>query len=234
MRAKLWGVLVAVAAGAGVANAADLAVPVYKAPVYKAPVVVSDWSGFYIGVHGGYGWGDPSYVAPPPAPNNEEELVAAVAAPPAPHAVSVKQNGGIFGGHIGYNWQFGCFVAGVEGDIDGADITGTDPAGPITFKTNELASIRGRLGYTVTPDLLAYGTGGAGWTSTDINAAGVTDTLSKWGWVAGGGLEYKFFGHWIARAEYLHYGIDASATVNGFTVNEKSIDVVRGGLSYKF
>jgi outer membrane immunogenic protein len=223
MITKQWsvGALAAIVAGIGAANAADLAVPVYKAPVYKAPPV-SDWSGFYIGINGGYGWDDSAYLPPPPAPSIQ------------PTDPPLKQKGGVYGGQVGYNWQFGSFVLGVEGDFDGADIKAADPAGPITLKANELASIRSRIGYTVTPDLLAYGTGGAGWASTDVNAAGVTNTLSKWGWVAGGGLEYKFYDHWIARAEYLHYGIEASAVVNGFAVNVNSIDVIRGGLSYKF
>ena len=57
-----FGLLASILAGAGVAGAADLAV---KAPVYKAPpLIVSDWAGFYLGVHGGYGWGDTKFDSP--------------------------------------------------------------------------------------------------------------------------------------------------------------------------
>jgi opacity protein-like surface antigen len=219
MRTKLWsgiGLLASVVATVGAANAADLSTPpAYKAPVYKAPVILSDWAGFYLGVHGGYGWGESSYLNPT--------------------AISVKQSGGLGGGHVGYNWQFGSVVVGVEGDFDGAAIKGTDTLNSVTFNTKELASVRGRLGYAVAPDWLVYGTGGAGWASTDISSAGISDNINQWGWVAGGGVEYKFYGHWIARAEYLHYGFDATTTTPDFgPVTEKSIDVVRGGLSYKF
>jgi outer membrane immunogenic protein len=184
---------------------------------------VGSWSGFYIGANGGYGWGDTSYT---------------VILDP-----TVKLKGSLVGGQTGYNWQFGSWVVGAEGDIDGADLTGSvfdsNAGAPISLKTRELASLRARLGYLVTPDLLAYGTGGAGWTSTNINANGGTGNISKWGGVAGGGIEYKFYGHWIARAEYLHYFVDGSTTLvdifnQPWTVNVNSIDVFRGGLSYKF
>jgi opacity protein-like surface antigen len=184
---------------------------------------VGSWSGFYIGANGGYGWGDTSYTV--------------ISEP------TVKLKGGLLGGQIGYNLQFGSWVVGAEGDIDGADLTGwvfdSNAGGPISLKTKELASLRARLGYLVTSDLLAYGTGGAGWTSTDINANGGTGNISKWGGVAGGGIEYKFYGHWIARAEYLHYFVNGSTTLvdifnQPWAVNVNSIDVVRAGLSYKF
>jgi outer membrane immunogenic protein len=217
MRISLWGSVAIVIAGVGVAAAADLSpAPVYKAPVYKAPILC-DWCGFYVGVNGGYGWSEGSYL-------------------PIVYEVDpvVKQKGGLGGGQVGYNWQFGQVVVGVEGDFDGADIKGTD--GIATFKTKELASIRGRLGYAVLPDLLAYGTGGAGWRNTEISDAFSSATLQQWGWAAGAGLEYKFYGHWIARAEYLHYDFDAPTVTLSTVVGTfgHSVDVVRGGLSYKF
>jgi hypothetical protein len=191
-------------------------------PAAYPSVQSASWSGFYIGANGGYGRGDTSYVV-------------------IPDPTTVKLKGGLVGGQIGYNWQFGSWVVGAEGDIDGADLTGFDSnaQGPISLKTKELVSLRAQFGYLVTSDLLAYGTGGAGWTSTDINANGGIGNISKWGGVAGGGIEYKFYGHWIARAEYLHYFVNGSTTlvdINNapWTVNVNSIDVVRGGLSYKF
>jgi outer membrane immunogenic protein len=213
--------LISIAAGVGAASAADMAV---KAPVYKAPpVIISDWAGFYIGVAGGYGWGSTSFD-PSFAPFD-----------------NAKPKGGIFGGYAGYNWQFGAWVAGVEADISGADIKTTS----IDFnqKTDELGSVRGRLGYTVTPNLLAYGTAGFGWghSTLDASPAGVAGNpdATQTGWVAGAGLEYKFYGNWIARAEYLHYDF-GSQTFGGFnavpsaaTMSE-TVDLVRGGVSYKF
>jgi outer membrane immunogenic protein len=224
MRTKLWsgiGVLASIVASVGVAGAADLAV---KAPVYtKAPVMpvyLSDWSGFYIGVNGGGGWGDVTI-------GNFFDNGA---------SQKVKPSGGLGGGHVGYNWQFGSIVAGVEGDFDGAAIKGTDNTGHGTVKTDELASARARLGYTVLPTLLAYGTAGAGWGHTTLtsNANGVSAGIDQFGWVAGAGLEYKFYGNWIARAEYLHYGFDSKNPAGFQNPTTENVDVVRGGVSYKF
>jgi outer membrane immunogenic protein len=96
----------------------------------------------------------------------------------------------------------------------------------------------------VVPNLLAYGTGGFGWAHSKIDSGpfvGAEASVSQPGWVAGGGLEYRIFGPLLARAEYLHYGLGsqsispntAFAFPSGDTLKE-SIDVVRGGLSYKF
>lgn len=232
MNTKFWsgiGVLASVAASVGAAGAADLAV---KAPVYKAPpppVILSDWAGFYIGAHGGGGWSDTKLT---PAAVN----VGGVAMPNVGGLTfPAKPSGGLGGGHVGYNWQWGQVVAGLEGDFDGADIKGTETTGTVAVKTDELASIRGRLGYSFLPNLLGYGTGGVGWAHTKLNFvnAGVNESLWQTGWVAGAGLEYKFYGNWIARAEYLHYGFDSGSTTS-FTKVKDQLDVVRGGVSYKF
>jgi outer membrane immunogenic protein len=195
-------VLASLAAGAGAAAAADLAV---KAPVYKAaPIIVSDWSGFYVGINGGGGWADNSI--------NGFSLNNA--------------SGGTFGGQLGYNWQFGQFVVGLEADIDGADISKTVRGD--TAKTDELGSIRGRAGYTFLPSLLAYGTAGFAYGNTKLDGSDVGQN----GWVAGAGLEYKVWGPLIARAEYLHYGIQGDFAPGAALKTD--VDVVRGGLSYKF
>jgi outer membrane immunogenic protein len=219
MRNKFWksiSALAAVVAGVGAASAADMAV---KAPVYKAPpVIISDWAGFYIGVAGGYGWANTSFD-------------------PINSPLNASPKGGVFGGYAGYNWQFGSWVTGVEVDFSGADIKTTQVF--IGEKTDDLGSVRGRLGYTVTPDLLAYGTAGWGWGRSTIDTGIAFGAVShdQTGWVAGGGLEYKFWGHWIARAEYLHY--DFGKETFNFPVvfppiMSETINIVRGGLSYKF
>ena len=216
MRTKLLGSisLLAIIAGAGAATAADMARPVYKAP--PAPVIVTDWSGFYIGLNGGGGW----------ANNSFDRFTGD----------NGTGKGGVFGGHAGYNWQFGSVVAGVEGDFDGASLSYTDPEA-FKHKTDELASARGRFGYLMLPNLLAYGTGGFGWAHSkivDTTGQFGTDSINQPGWVAGAGLEYKMFGPLIARGEYLHYGLGTQTAPNFNDTLRESIDVVRGGLSYKF
>jgi opacity protein-like surface antigen len=231
MKAKLWcsvSVLASLAASVGAAGAADLAV---KAPVYKAaPVYLSDWAGFYLGVHGGYGWTDSSFPL---------DVTCDCEGPGKLISESIKQKGGVFGGHAGYNWQYGAIVTGLEVDFDGADIKGTSTnlIPSVTLKTSELASARARLGYTVLPNLLAYGTAGAGWGHTNISVPGWVDQgINQFGWTAGAGLEYKFWGNFIARAEYLHYDFDKTTATVGpqITPITETVDVVRGGVSYKF
>src|SRR6202158_2011747 len=95
--------LLALAGLTGSACAADMGRPVYKAPpqVYIAPVY--NWTGFYIGANGGYGWGSTNWSA---------------------LGSNFDVKGGLFGGQVGYNWQFGQFVYGLEADVDWTDIHG--------------------------------------------------------------------------------------------------------------
>jgi outer membrane immunogenic protein len=227
MMYKSWkcaGLAAAVVAGAGAAGAADMPL---KMPVYKAPVILSDWAGFYIGVNGGYGWNS-SVISR--VNDNNQNL----------GTFPVSPKGGLVGGQVGYNWQFGSVVGGVELDFDSADIAGTgaDTSGlrapSVTPKTNELGSARGRFGYAAWPNVLVYGTGGAGFGHTTVATVGApTVATAQFGWVAGAGIEYKFWGNFIARAEYLHYDFDEASTTHGYNWIER-VDTVRGGLSYKF
>jgi opacity protein-like surface antigen len=226
MSRKIWGgigLLASVLAGTGAAGAADLAV---KAPVYKAPpVIVSDWAGFYLGINGGYGWGSTKFDSPFDFAN-------------------ASPKGGVFGGHAGYNWQYGSVVTGLEVDFDGADIkdSGNVATFPVevcpprqdcmrtnltlsrSVKFDELATARARLGYAVLPNLLAYGTAGLAWGHSEITGAASipgfsvssSADASNFGWAAGGGLEYKLWEHVMVRGEYLHY--DFAKTTYSFPV----------------
>src|SRR5262245_11950755 len=88
------GLLASVAAGGGSTIAADLSL---KAPL-PAPAAMSDWAGFYVGIHGGGGFGHTSFE---PAFTSTSPLLLAVAPPNA------NPKGGVFGGQVGYNWQWG-------------------------------------------------------------------------------------------------------------------------------
>jgi opacity protein-like surface antigen len=243
------GLAVSVMAGVGVAGATDLPV---KAPVYKAPVYVSDWSGFYIGVNGGYGWGDTSFdnKSTITGPSYFEEVCRRyrVITDSLSTSLNGDPKGGLYGGHAGYNWQYGSIVTGLELDFDGADISESGrlgTSGQTTFdrsiKFDELATARARLGYLVLPNLLAYGTAGGGWGHSELTVSSTSPggTLSNsydvnnFGWVAGAGLEYKLWEHVLVRAEYLHYDFGKVTYTDGVNASS-TIDVVRGGLSYKF
>jgi opacity protein-like surface antigen len=241
---KVLGLVGATLLFAGSALAADLGKPVYKAPP-PAALLPSGWAGFYIGIHGGYGWGHESI----------QEDISPLSNP--------SPKGGVFGGQIGYNWQFGTFVAGLEVDSSWADLKDSQSVTAaavilgvpvsetlsLSSKVDYLGSARVRAGFLATPDWLIYGTGGLGWArdsmtiSDTVTVGGVTVSASESaskthiGWAAGGGVEYKLLPNLLLRAEYLHYGF-SSETYNfslGDTLNSKlSVDVVRGGLSYKF
>jgi outer membrane immunogenic protein len=241
------GLLASVAAGAGSAVAADI--PVRPPPV-AAPVTccaVPDWVGFYVGIHGGGGWGHKSFE-PAFFATGSTFFVPPDASP----------NGGVFGFQFGHNWQWGPVVGGLEIDFSGADIKETStfffPQIPlVTFtrevKIDELASARGRLGYLIFPNWLLYGTAGIGWghqrlnTTESFSVDGIPFLLSatsfanEFGWVAGAGLEWKFWDHWLLRGEWLHYDfgrVTHSSTVFGDLNVRTTVDVARAALSYKF
>jgi outer membrane immunogenic protein len=241
------------------ASAADMPA---KAPVYKDPAVVApSWTGFYVGVNVGVvGTRNDGTFNPLPSP-------ALFGVNPINGALD---SSGLAGGlHGGFNWQFAPrFVAGVEGDWTGAGaksssftqtltIVGTSTPLPGTFATMSakldwLASIRARLGFLVTPDLLVYGTGGGAWGKVDyaandlsgLYATSVAVSKTQSGYVAGGGLEWKFASHWAVRGEYLFYrlnGASAVGTAVGFPLfpssydwSHMNINEGRVGVSYQF
>jgi opacity protein-like surface antigen len=236
------------------AIAADLPV---KAP-YREPVI-NNWTGFYIGGHGGFGWGKFKDV-------DEADLVGTFT---GDSFNEPKMRGWVAGVHGGYNWQVSnVFVLGIEGDYSFAGIKENQSlsAGPkgadltignilchnacvqtdsLNTKIDSLASIRGRLGFLVTPNFLLYGTGGAAFahTKVDVNSSSVTgielvsvgppptiklpvgtpfanlDASNKtnWtGWVAGVGGEWMLSPNILLRVEYLHYGFgDKTLNVSG-------------------
>jgi outer membrane immunogenic protein len=208
-------------AASGIAYAADLSV----APLYKAPPVVAtpayNWSGFYLGLNGGGGWGTSNWDS----------------------AGSFNLSGGVVGGTAGLNWQTGHAVLGLEGDVDWSSLKGSTtsaacPAG-CTTADDWLATVRGRAGYAF-DRFMPYVTGGLA--VGDIKAstpgfAGATQTNA--GWTAGGGVELALTSNWTAKAEYLHVDLGNlncgfnCGVVGNNNVSLKS-DVVRGGVNFRF
>jgi outer membrane immunogenic protein len=210
----------------GTASAADLArkapPPVTKAPPPPAYVPFS-WTGFYVGVNGGYGFGRSKWDG-------------------LPATFDVK--GGLVGGQLGYNWQFGQFVYGLEGDGDWTDLRGhanaVRCAGTTLCQTRNdfLSTVRGRFGLAV-DRLLPYATGGlavGNIKATDAAFTGVDKTRE--GWTVGGGLEYALAPNWSVKAEYLwvDLGKENCSIVCGLPNNNVSLtsNVVRGGINYRF
>lgn len=226
---------------------------VTKAP----PSATAGWSGFYIGAHGGYGWGRDPFAS--------DEV------PSVPGQVflnGINSNGWVGGFQAGANWQFDRWLAGAELDFSASGIKGMASASATdgtntnmlvqTDRFDWLGSGRARLGFLPMPNVLVYGTGGLAWTrftqsfvSTEISQGDVFVATSatpmwRWGWAAGIGAEMRIaYSNWLGRVEYLHYdfgnsgGSSTTSASNGilssisdFTTGRLTADVVRAGVSY--
>jgi outer membrane immunogenic protein len=199
MKKLLLGTVGLVALGlAAPAVAADLPARTYtKAPAYVAAVY--DWSGFYIGINGGWGQSrDRRFFDAPPT------LLG-----------SYDANGGTVGGQIGYRWQSGGWVFGLEAQGNWADFTGSTanlalPGGVVRSKTDAFGLFTGQVGYAWNNALL-YVKGGAAVTDRNYEfqfPAGVltasTGFQTRWGGTVGAGVEYGFAPNWSAAIEYDH------------------------------
>jgi outer membrane immunogenic protein len=206
------------------AEAADMPI---KTPYYKGSprsvIAYYNWTGFYAGLNFGYGFGTSNWDFP---------------------AVSVKPKGMMVGGTLGYNWQAGAIVYGIEGDLDWADVKGsaTCLAGTLTCETKNdwLGTARVRLGYAF-DRWLPYVTGGGAFGNVKATATpaalGGSANKTQIGWTFGAGLEYAFMGNWSAKLEYLY--VDLGKFDTGFTtpvadnVTFKE-NIIRAGINYKF
>jgi len=202
------------------AKAADLPRPSYKAPAYVAPLFT--WTGFYVGLNGGYGFGKSNWDVP---------------------AVSLSPKGVVAGATLGYNLQTGYWVWGFEGDFDWSNIKGSAACGAGTCETKNdwLGTARLRAGYAGWNNWLPYITGGAAFGSIKAsNSAASSASKTKFGWTAGVGIEYAFLGNWSTKLEYLYADLGSfdcgSACSGGVTPDNVSFktNIVRAGINYRF
>lgn len=215
-----FGILAATAS----AMAADLArrsdMPL-KAPLYEPAF---SWTGFYIGVNGGGAFGQSTYN------------FAGMVNP------GFDTSGGLIGGTVGFNYQIGRSVWGLEGDGDWSSISGSASClgGLATCQTsnNWLATVRGRLGYAF-DRVLPYVTGGAAFGNIETGVPVQTVDTTGTGWTVGAGIEYAFLPNWTTKIEYLYVdlgSIDCGLACAGIapTKIDFTTNVVRAGLNYKF
>lgn len=233
----------------GKAHAADMSpIPAGAPPVTYGNYAPSaygnyNWSGVYLGGNGGYSWNDSgtSFVTSNGLTGGSGNLA-----------------GWVFGGQIGYNWQIGAFVTGLEGDLQwsgergtstmacgtGCTITGSE-------QTDAFATLRARAGIAF-DSVFVYGTAGGAWMNGSANVNGsaaggsVGENLSgsKLGWTAGGGVEVALMSSWTAKLEYLYIDtgsmsgtVTVPASLGGGTFTETAAfrdSIIRIGFNYRF
>ena len=264
---KFVAALFTVALSAASASAADMAARYTKAPLV-APIY--NWTGFYIGLNAGGAWNESNVTS---TVFSEGGYFADTS--PAAIALAGNQNinkSGFTGGvTAGYNWQINNAVLGVETDFNYFGIKGSSTRTAVypccvahTFTVNSskstdwLWTLRGRVGFLVTPALLLYGTGGlavadlkASYLFTDTFAAAsesASISSTRYGWTAGVGGEYALLNGWSIKAEYLYVDLGRASTTSTnlttsagpfpahvftHTVDLRS-NIGRVGINYKF
>jgi outer membrane immunogenic protein len=213
MKRFLLGAIGLVALGiAAPASAADLGRPYTKAP---PPMIAAiyDWSGFYVGLNGGGGWSHKCW-------DRDTALGGIFLAAEGCHDAT----GGVFGGQIGYRWQAGGWVFGVEAQGDWADLKGSNtslivntnpnllvlPATADRSRIDGFGLFTGQVGYAWN-NVLWYVKGGAAVVADRYTGffpvSGLTfDSVNetRWGGTVGTGLEFSFAPNWSVAFEYDH------------------------------
>jgi outer membrane immunogenic protein len=213
-----------------VALAADLPV---KAPP-AAYVAASPWTGFYVGVEGGWAW---AHAA-------QTNLISHVS------DGFYDQSGGLLGGTVGYNWQVSNWILGLESDLAWAHITGAETiCGPTHNQTcpteiRAFGTARGRAGIAVWTNTMLYATGGLAYGDIHAFKENVVVTGGDtWraGWTVGAGIETMFLPKWSVKLEYLYANFPGTATtytiVNSNTpiaAVERDVQMIRGGVNWHF
>lgn len=249
----ILGALAATAALAAPAAAADL----YSSGGLKdgpAGAAQYSWTGFYAGVNAGGGWSqlDSKY----------DTSGAYNTKPPTPWGLTINHTnadiGVVGGGQVGYNFQTGAFVIGLEGDFGYLGVSQTSNiisayqgtqslALGTKIEGGFLADITGRIGYASGPALFyakggwAYFDGSVGTSGiTALGRTGVSDVSASGlsGWTIGGGIEYLISPSWSIKGEYQHFDFgsfdfhpvaaDTTVVIN----NSLTVDTVKVGLSY--
>jgi outer membrane immunogenic protein len=229
---------IALLGSTALASAADI----YVAPIYEEPPVsyapsAFNWTGFYAGIHGGFGGDRFEYPFETPF------------GPPFTGQFDLTSSGFFAGGQIGANWQFAPqWVVGVEVDGAWSDIKGelgleVDGLGSIEAgsKVNWFSTIRGRLGFLPTPRFMIYGTGGAAVGETEsfieisgLGSASTSDT--EWGWTAGGGFEYAITDNITIKTEYLYVDLGSQTLLGGgggpFLDVDTHFHTIKAGLNF--
>jgi outer membrane immunogenic protein len=219
---------------AGPAQAADMPQPAPPpAPVYMPPPFT--WTGFYIGANFGGAWASTTLT---------DNLTDS--------SVTGSLSGWLGGGQVGFNYQIGSFVWGVEGTFDasslnsttGGIITAAGPVLQVAANTKWVSTLAARFGFAADRALF-YGKAGGGWVGNNATitnlatGSSATSSNTNSGWMLGAGVEYAFTPNWTVEIEYDYLGLrgwTATSPVDVVdTVNVKrQLNIVMAGINYKF
>ena len=244
---KFWMIAAAAALASTSATAADMAARPYTKAPPPAIAAIYDWSGFYIGANGGYAtsrncWNFESFVGVP--------FTAGEGCHDA--------DGGVVGGQVGYRWQAGTWVFGLEAQGDWADLSGSRVSSPafviapgdltINSKLEAFGLFTAQIGYAWN-NVLLYAKGGAAvvdnrfsHTFTGTNVLINTSNDTRWGATVGAGLEFGFAPNWSMGVEYNHIFLErdtfsfAASPVGVATTNSISqdVDMITARINYRF
>lgn len=239
--AKSWLAAVATATMLGVcglctssASAGGSLKDGYQEPAFS-------WTGFYVGSHGGLATGQTS---------GQTDIGGLFVI-----NTDYDMNGGLWGGHIGYNKQMGQTVLGIEGSLSAVDLNGSTACVLIlncARSVDWLAMVVGRIGIAMDRSMV-YGLAGVAWADVETN---VTDNIvglvrlnggeTHVGWVVGLGFEYAITPSILTRIEYNHIDLgsethDLALSIGGVPAGvtlpskvDLTIDTIKVGMSWKF
>ena len=216
MQSNLKFAPIAVALGlfalSGTAFAADVVSEEPPAPAPVAELPVASWAGPYAGISAGYGFSGHAKVHDGGPDIKTKGFV-----------------GGVFGG---YQWQQENFVYGAEADLGYNGVKGD--SGGVNSKGGFEGSLRARLGYAVTPEILLYGTGGGALKNQKISVPGDSDSNTMLGWTAGVGTDIKITDNVFGRVEYRYTDFGSKSFDSVGTKVKESDNRVTFGVGMKF
>lgn len=211
---------VATLAVGSTAFAADLIIEEPTAPIIDIPS--SDWTGFYIGVHGGYGAGVMDLSSPGLIdPDDEEQDV----------------DGFLGGIQAGYNWQMDSILFGIQTDISLSGIASDEDGGGENDTIDWLGSTTGRIGF-VNDAFVPYLKGGVAYAGGTGDAAGEDDSQTHLGWTVGAGVEFAVTENISVFAEYDYYSFGEETyefpSIPAEVDVTSDIHTVKAGLNFSF
>lgn len=227
--------IISTIAFAAIAPAADLPI---SAPAPYPVIAPYNWTGLYIGGTAGYVFGSSQHC--------DTALFC---------TDTFNVDGFAGGGTLGYNWQMGNWVAGLETDFSGSTASGTTSNSltfgcglPATCYTdlNWFGTVRGRIGPTY-DNWLPYITGGFAYgglkagLGNSVPPNGLSASGTRTGWALGSGIEYAFMNHWSVKLEYLYFQLgdlfyDTAQLCSALscTAVHNNFNLVRLGANYRF